>query len=156
MIYQGSARHPVRTLIIHCTATPSNWRPKDTPAQRVQAIRRIHMVDRGWRDIGYHRLIDRDGTALQGRPDDQIGSHVAGHNSGTIGISLFGGITSKAGDPFLKNYTPAQEATLIREISRYSGLTTIIAIRGHNEYDNGKACPGFNVPAWLKQHGILN
>lgn len=149
MIYQGKARHPVTGIFIHCTATPSDWRPKDTPQQRVEAIRQMHITERGWRDIGYHWLIDRDGTVLPGRPEAQIGAHVAGHNSGTIGISLFGGITSKMHDPFMKNYTAAQADALRSLIEDIKMRTDIKSIRGHNEVDNGKACPGFWVPEWL-------
>lgn len=149
MIYQGKARYPVTGIFIHCTATPSDWRQKDTPQQRVEAIRQMHIKERGWSDIGYHWLIDRDGTVLPGRPETQIGAHVAGHNAGTIGISLFGGLTSKTHDPFVKNYTATQEAALRSLIEDIKMRTEIKRIRGHNEVDSGKACPGFWVPDWL-------
>jgi len=154
VIYQGAARYPVRTLVVHCTATPANWRPGDTPQQRVAAIRRIHMVDRGWKDVGYHWLIDRDGTVVPGRPETQIGSHVAGHNTGSLGISLFGGIASKPRDPFLRNYTREQEAALAELIRDLQGRTDVSQILGHNQLDSGKACPGFYVPAWLAEQKI--
>lgn len=149
MIYQGKARHPVTGIFIHCTATPPDWRPKDTPQQRVEAIRQMHITERGWSDIGYHWLIDREGTVLPGRKETVVGAHVAGHNSGTIGISLFGGLTSKTHDPFMKNYTAAQADALRSLIEDIKMRTDIKSIRGHNEVDNGKACPGFWVPEWL-------
>ena len=114
----------------------------------------MHITERGWRDIGYHWLIDRDGTVLPGRPEAQIGAHVAGHNSGTIGISLFGGITSKMRDPFLKNYTSRQEVALLDLIEDIRARTKITSIRGHNQVDAGKACPGFWVPDWLAAEGM--
>ena len=158
MILQGKARHPVTRLIIHCTATPATWRAQETPRQRVEAIRQMHVLPppkgRGWRDIGYHWLIDRDGTVLPGRPEGQIGSHVAGHNAGSIGVSLFGGKTSRHRDPFARNYTPAQEAALLRLIADIGRRTRLSEISGHNQYDDGKACPGFWVPDWLECHGI--
>ena len=149
MIYQGKARHPVTEIFIHCTATPSEWRTKDTPQQRLEAIRQMHIKERGWADIGYHWLIDRDGTVMQGRNETVIGAHVAGHNAGTIGISLFGGITSKTHDPFMKNYTAAQTEALRSLIADIKARTKITSIRGHNQVDSGKACPGFWVPDWL-------
>lgn len=154
MITQGKARVPVTGIFIHCTATPSDWRPKDTPAQRVEAIRQMHIKERGWRDIGYHWLIDRDGTVLPGRKETEIGAHVAGYNTGTIGISLFGGITSKPHDPFAKNFTSAQEVALLDLIHDICQRTKITSIRGHNQVDSGKACPGFWVPDWLKAEGV--
>lgn len=153
MIYQGSAKYPVTGIFIHCTATPSVWRPKDTSAQRVAAIKSMHTdpkpKGRGWRDIGYHWLIDRDGTILPGRPETQIGAHVEGHNRGTIGVSLFGGQTSRHRDPFGRNFTPEQERALIDVISDLCHRANIEWIKGHNQVDAGKACPGFWVPDWL-------
>jgi len=149
MIYQGKARHPVTEIFIHCTATPSDWRPNDTSKQRLEAIRQMHIKERGWRDIGYHWLIDRDGWVMAGRAETEIGAHVAGHNTGTIGISLFGGLTSQTHDKFSKNYTSAQEAALRNLIEQIKVRTDIKMIRGHNQVDSGKACPGFWVPDWL-------
>lgn len=149
MIYQGKARYPVSEIFIHCTATPSDWRHKDTPQQRAEAIRQMHIKERGWADIGYHWLIDRDGTVMRGRNETVIGAHVAGHNAGTIGISLFGGITSKTHDPFMKNYTAAQGDAIRSLIEDIKMRTDIKSIRGHNQVDSGKACPGFWVPDWL-------
>lgn len=158
MIYQGKARYPVTAIIIHCTATPANWRPDDTPRGRVEAIRRMHTAPppqgRGWRDIGYHWLIDRDGTVLPGRPETEVGAHVAGRNAGTIGVSLFGGLTSQPKDAFLRNYTPAQESALLRLLAEIGRRTAISEISGHRQYDKGKACPGFWVPDWLRARGI--
>lgn len=155
MIYHGKARIPVTGIFVHCTATPSDWRSGASSAVRVEAIRQMHIKERGWRDIGYHWLIDRDGTVLPGREETEIGAHVAGHNSGTIGISLFGGITSKPKDPFLKNFTAQQGGTLLDLIGDIRARTTIITIRGHNEVDSGKACPGFWVPDWLCAEGVV-
>lgn len=154
MIYQGSARYPVTGIVIHCTATPATWRAADTSLQRVEAIRQMHITERGWRDIGYHWLIDRDGRLLPGRRETEIGAHVAGHNSGTIGVSLFGGSTSQPRDLFGKNYTPAQASALQRIIADIRLRTNVAWIRGHNQFDAGKACPGFQVPDWLRAVGI--
>lgn len=154
MIYQGKARAPVTGIVIHCTATPSDWRAGATSDERLEAIRQMHIKERGWRDIGYHWLIDRDGTLLRGRPETEIGAHVAGHNTGTIGISLFGGITSRTKDMFAKNYTSRQEVALLDLIGDIRARTKITSIRGHNEFDSGKACPGFWVPDWLRAEGV--
>jgi N-acetyl-anhydromuramyl-L-alanine amidase AmpD len=154
MIFQGKARVPVTGIFVHCTATPSDWRAGDSSQGRVEAIRQMHIKERGWADIGYHWLIDRDGTVLPGRRETVIGAHVAGHNAGTIGISLFGGLTSKPHDPFLKNFTSRQEVALLDLIGDIRARTAIAWIRGHNEVDSGKACPGFWVPDWLKAERV--
>lgn len=154
MILQGAAKIPVTGVFVHCTATPANWRHNGTSAERVEAIRQMHIRERGWKDIGYHWLIDRDGTILPGRPETVVGAHVAGHNSGTLGVSLFGGQTSGPQDPFLKNYTLKQETALLRLLADIKSRTKIAWVKGHNQVDDGKACPGFWVPSWLTGHRL--
>ncbi|NBT33029.1 MAG: hypothetical protein EBT13_14305 [Rhodobacteraceae bacterium] len=148
MIYQGSARYPVREIVVHCTATPPSWMGNGTFAERFAEIRRWHMQDRGWADIGYHHVIDRDGATMPGRAETVIGAGVEGHNSGVIHISLIGGGGSAATDAFSRNFTAAQDATLRRLIKEISTRTAIARVSGHNEWA-AKACPGFFVPDWL-------
>lgn len=143
------AMRPIKEIIVHCTATRPDFMAKATAAQRVAEIRRWHMQDRGWKDTGYHWLIDRDGAVMTGRPVDQVGAHVQGHNTGTIGISLFGGHGSAETDAFAKHFTAAQEKALRDLIGGLrERFPTITTVSGHNQYA-AKACPGFNVPAWL-------
>lgn len=139
---------PVTEIIVHCTATPPDWRGKQPFSLKVAEIRRWHVEERGWSDIGYHYLIDRPGTLAVGRPLDRVGAHVAGHNIGTIGICLLGGAGSAATDQFSDNYTPEQEAALRQLIAELKAkYPSIKKVSGHNEYA-AKACPGFNVARW--------
>jgi hypothetical protein len=139
---------PINEIIIHCTATRPDWWEGETVDQKVAEIRRWHMDDRGWKDIGYHFLIDRDGKVVHGRALDKVGAHVVGHNTGTIGIALFGGHGSAETDKFADNFTAAQEKALRDLIAELrSDFPTIKKVSGHNEYA-AKACPGFNVPKW--------
>jgi len=149
ILYQGAARHPVDEIIVHCSATRPDWYRSLSLQAKRDEIRRWHLAN-GWSDIGYHWLIDRDGAVLSGRPETVIGSHVAGHNSGSIGICLIGGHGSSESDPFLRNFTAAQDVTLRQLIAGVSARTRITKVSGHNEYA-AKACPGFNVPAWFKE-----
>lgn len=148
VIHQGSARHPVTEIIVHCSATRPGWMAGQSLASKVAEIRRWHMRDRGWRDIGYHGIIDRDGAYARGRAYSEIGAHCVGHNAGTIGICLLGGHDAAASDRFSDHYTAAQDTTLRRIIAEISGLTRIARVRGHNDYA-AKACPGFDVTRWL-------
>ncbi|MDT8856446.1 N-acetylmuramoyl-L-alanine amidase [Paracoccaceae bacterium Fryx2] len=150
MIWQGSARHPVREVIVHCTATRPDWMAGRPLAEKRAEVRRWHMQERGWMDIGYHWLIDRDGKIAAGRPETVIGAHVEGHNSGTIGISLIGGADSAASDPFSRHFTPAQDISLRQLLQGIGMRTQITTISGHNDYA-AKACPGFSVSQWLKE-----
>jgi peptidoglycan hydrolase-like protein with peptidoglycan-binding domain len=149
LIYQGSARYPVREIVLHCSATPPDWMAK-VPLQDQRAeIRRWHLAN-GWSDIGYHWLIGRDGTVLAGRPETVIGAGVLGHNSGVIHVCLIGGFGSAATDQFSQNFTAAQDIAAGQMIQAIGMRTQISLISGHNQYA-AKACPGFTVAQWLKE-----
>jgi N-acetyl-anhydromuramyl-L-alanine amidase AmpD len=144
MVFQGTARYPVTEVILHCADTRPDWMMGRPLVEKVAEIRRWHVQQRGWRDIGYHWLIDRDGAVAPGRKETEIGAHVEGHNRGTIGICLIGGYGASADDPFAKNFTGAQAATLKRVVGEIRGRTAIQKVSGHNDY-SAKACPGFRV-----------
>ena len=148
MIKQGSRQIPVTEIIVHCSATRPDWMKDATSTAKVDEIRRWHVQDRGWRDIGYHWIIDRDGTVKPGRPENQIGAHVAGHNTGTLGVCLIGGHGSSERDQFSEHFTPAQNKALRTLIDLIETRATIKRVSGHNQYA-AKACPGFNVPAFM-------
>ena len=71
-------------VILHCSATPDkgNW-------VNAEVIDDWHR-DRGWRCIGYHWVIKRDGVIEKGREENEIGAHARGHNKGSIGVCLVG------------------------------------------------------------------
>lgn len=149
MLYQGAARYPVHEVVVHCSATRPDWMADaGLPAQFAE-IRRWHMQDRGWRDIGYHWVIGRDGKVLAGRPETEIGAHVVDHNRGTIGICLIGGHGSTERDRFAQHFTAAQDITLRQLLQGIGMRAQIRRISGHNEYA-AKACPGFTVSKWLE------
>ena len=142
-------RH-VDEIIIHCTATRPDWWAGKSAEVKTNEVRNWH-TSKGWSDIGYHYLIDRDGTVVTGRPLDRTGAHVKGHNTGTVGISLFGGFGGSAGDSFADNFTEDQERALLDLIAKLkSDHPSITKVSGHNQYA-AKACPCFSVPAWLKK-----
>ncbi len=144
MLYQGKARYPVTEIILHCADTRPDWMAGRPISEKVAEIRRWHVQQRGWRDIGYHWVIDRDGTVAPGRRETEIGAHVENHNRGTLGICLLGGFGASADDLFEKNFTGAQAAAVKRLISEIKWRTEIERISGHNDY-SAKACPGFLV-----------
>lgn len=144
MIYQGSRRHPVREAVIHCSATRPTWYENRTGEDKVREIRRWHVQENGWRNIGYHFLIDRDGKVFCGRKLTEIGAHVAGRNSGTIGICLIGGFGSNERDRFEQHFTEAQRTSLKLLVADLNTKTDLRTISGHNQYAR-KACPGFQV-----------
>lgn len=128
-------------IVIHYSATyeDQNLTVKD--------IDRMHRA-RGWKMVGYHWIIRRDGVVEQGRPESMTGAHVGGQNSGKIGICCIGG-TNRATGPNVgvDNRTDAQIAAqikLIREcLKRYPGAKVV----GHRDLA-ATQCPGFDVQSW--------
>ena len=136
----------INEIILHCTATPEG---KDYD---VETIRRWHVQGNGWRDIGYHYVIYRDGTIHLGRPLDQTGAHTSGHNASTIGIVYVGGCAADGKTP-KDTRTPAQKEALRTLCKVLCDTLDITKISGHRDYA-AKACPSFDVKAWRKEAGI--
>ncbi len=127
----------INEIIIHCSATK--------PSMNIGAdwIRELHVKQNGWRDIGYHFVIHRNGAVEDGRPVNEVGAHCKDHNTNTIGICMVGGI-SNTGRPE-NNFTPEQfESTQLLINATVEQYPSITKLSGHNEYAN-KACPCFKV-----------
>ena len=139
----------ISQIVIHCAATRPEWMDGQSAQAKVDEIDKWHR-DRGFRKIGYHYFIDRDGVVVRGRDIQEEGAHTLGQNKDSIGICLAGGHGSAMNDPFSKNYTDAQDQALrvlINELQvRIPGIKKI---SGHNDYTKAKACPGFQVSRWL-------
>jgi N-acetylmuramoyl-L-alanine amidase len=142
---------PLNEIIVHCAATRPDWMQGRPISEKVEAIRRWHTDPKpkgnGWRDIGYHYVIDRDGAVATGRPLDQVGAHVAGRNTNTIGICLLGGFGSNERDRFEQHFTTAQDRALRKLIAELMKAHGKMAVTGHNQFA-AKACPGFHAPTW--------
>lgn len=63
----------INEIIVHCSATPEG---KDYTAQD---ITRWHKA-RGFKTIGYHYVVYRDGSVHAGRAESKVGAHCYGHN----------------------------------------------------------------------------
>ena len=137
----------ITEIFIHCSATQPNWMASNSCQQKVDEIRRWHK-DKGWSDIGYHFVVDRQGDVCVGRPVEKVGAHAKGHNSNSIGICLIGGFGSDANDKFEENYTDLQRKALDNLLKDLTGTYSNAKIRGHNEV-SAKACPGFKVEEYL-------
>lgn len=115
-------------LVYHHTAI-KNISPED--------IDKLHK-NKGWKGIGYHYYIRKDGTIYKGREDDAEGSHVKGHNKESIGICVEGN--------FEDEYLSDKQIESLRKLSVYICLKyNIKDILPHKEL--GKTlCPGKNFP----------
>lgn len=83
----------VHRAIVHHTVRPRRHPRRAGPAV-VRRLCRSHVHDRGFRDIGYHFLIDRYGRVYEGRAGGTrrplVGAHAEGHNDATFGVALIG------------------------------------------------------------------
>ena len=126
----------INKIIIHCAATPEGRN------FTVEDIRRWHL-QRGFRDIGYHFYLTRNGEIHRGRPLEKIGAHCLNHNRHSIGICYEGGLDAE-GCPS-DTRTLEQKASLLallRELKRIFPRALII---GHHDLKPVKACPCFDA-----------
>ncbi len=125
----------INKMIIHCSATPPDM---DIGAAEINQWHK----EKGWKGIGYHYVIRRNGVVEKGRSIDLVEAHCSGQNKGSIGICYIGGVDEN-GKP-KDNRTQTQKESLNRLVASLQLVFGEMEICGHNEFSN-KACPSFNV-----------
>lgn len=132
----------IKEIILHCSAT------KQSQNITVDDIRKWHIKDNGWSDVGYHYIIELDGSISNGRPVEIAGAHCKGRNQNSIGICYIGGL-SEDGEP--KNTLNEEQKEslfqLVKDLLDEYNLK-VSDIHCHNEYAN-KACPSFGID-WFR------
>lgn len=135
---------PITHIVIHCTATPAG---REVTIKELDAWHR----QRGFTKIGYHYVVHLDGKVSVGRPEKEVGAHVAGHNSTTIGISYVGGVDADNVNKAVDTRTPAQKAALARLVGELLSRYPDAHVLGHRDFPGvAKACPSFDVKSWWK------
>jgi N-acetylmuramoyl-L-alanine amidase len=132
--HAGSDMPVVRRIVIHCSATP--------PGGYIDSAARIHnmhLKENGWSAIGYHYVVKLDGSIEGGRPLNRTGAGVRGYNDDSLHI------------PSSAEYTQAQWDSL-RDLClalwHQYGEPEIV---GHTDLNALKACPCFDVEAWVQK-----
>jgi len=127
-------------IVLHCTATPQTT--------TVESIKRHWKDVLKWKSVGYHRLIEPDGTINKLSHFDNPTNGVKGFNHNSIHISYIGGVDSK--NKPLDNRTDAQKAAI--EDCIYEAISYIksqnpskkFVIQGHRDFPGvSKACPSY-------------
>ena len=129
---------PITHLIIHHSASARTTTVKD--------IREWHRA-RGWTDIGYHWVIDGEGHIRQGRPWEQIGAHVKGHNRNSFGVCVVGDNTRPD-----RRWTQTQAASLGFLVDAVRVFYPKIQVLGHRDTGAATDCPGLDIHQ-LREHG---
>lgn len=136
--------------VIHCSATREN------SSFSFKQCKDFHMKKRGYRDIGYHYYIEKDGSLHLGRDLKTPGAHVKGHNSNSIGICYEGGldVNGKGKD----TRTELQKTTMTILLCHLLTIFPNMDIKGHRDFSPDldgdgvieknewvKLCPCFSV-----------
>ena len=146
------------TIILHCTATKEGYN------MTVEQIDRLHKKN-GWRGIGYHFVIYRDGSVHDGRDINEVGAHAAPYNTGSVGIVYVGGldVNGKPKDTRTQEQKDAMFA-LVKKLMEMYPIKKVIGHRDISPDKNGngiierkewiKACPCFEVSEWVKENRL--
>lgn len=117
-------------MIIHCSDS-DNKNHDD-----ISIIDNWHKA-RGFKKVGYHYFIKKNGDIQTGRKEDEVGAHCSGYNQNSIGICLSG----------KKEFTEKQMISLkelcLKLLIKYS--LTKQDILPHNAFNKNKTCPNFDV-----------
>ena len=126
----------ITEIIVHCSATPEgqNFTTEDIDHWHKQ---------KGWQGIGYHYVIELDGSVHKGRNEEVIGAHCLGHNVYSIGVCYIGGLDKWTKAP-KDTRTDAQKQALIDLLKRLKEKYPNAIIYGHRDFSK-KNCPCFDA-----------
>lgn len=138
--------HTPDRVTVHHTVTANE---AQDGAQQVRNIQNFHQ-NQNWSDIGYHYVISWDGTIYRGNPEDRIGAHAGGDNTGNLGIAVLG--------TFHQSVAPSDaQIDSLTQMLRYLGDKHGISlersnVQGHGEWPGQSTqCPGGNLQNQLDQ-----
>tara|TARA_R110002012_G_scaffold224816_2_gene396768 strand:+ start:89 stop:523 length:435 start_codon:yes stop_codon:yes gene_type:complete len=137
MVQTEKEMRNINEIIIHCSATREG---QDIP---VETIKKWHVEDRGWSDIGYHFYININGEIKGGRDIAKTGAHCKNHNRNSIGICYCGGVEADGKTP-KDTRTEEQKQALLSVLKTMKAMYPKATIYSHNEFAN-KACPSFDA-----------
>lgn len=117
--------------------------------REILRIQRYHQGNKGWADIGYHYIVDREGRVWQGRPVSYQGAHAKGNaNRGNVGIVILGNYSQRK-----QSLTRRQRESLKLLVLKLGRIFSISQnhLYTHSEILPGHTtCPGPNINAYAK------
>ncbi|MCX7746065.1 MAG: N-acetylmuramoyl-L-alanine amidase [Clostridia bacterium] len=130
-------------------------------SEGIKALQTFHQEERKWSDLGYHFVINGSGTIYEGREIHIKGCHVAGANTGKIGISMMGNFQDKGFfrnlvDDELTSPTTQQMLSLKQLVRVVDCNYWIDKAGGHRDFDSSRQCPGDNAYPILVRHQLIN
>lgn len=126
----------IEYIAVHCTAGSQ----KQTIADLQAEFRR-----KGWKNPGYHYVVDKDGKITQLLDEEKISNGVKGFNSVAVNVAYIGGIDSSGNAT--DNRTEAQKKALRQLLANLKKKYPDAVVQGHRDFSpdtngNGK------VDAW--------
>lgn len=137
-IYPDALQDSYQTLVIH----HSGFYEQDGLSTLLE-IQRAHREDRGWADVGYHFMVDKDGTIYEGRDLTVRGVHVEGFNTGSLGVCLMGDFRFEAPSDAQLNATYALNDWIVYR-------TGVTHLAGHKDFNDFTVCPGAMIANQLE------
>ena len=128
----------VRYIVLHCSATRCD---RDYTEKM---LLRDHLA-RGFRKVGYHFYIRKDGTRTQHRMLLEVGAHARPYNRCSIGICYEGGLDEQ-GRP-ANTLTERQKECMADLIGILRRMFPKAKVVGHRDLPGTtpKACPCFDA-----------
>ena len=151
----------MKYLVLHCTATPEG-REVTSDEIRHWHTDPVKKGGRGWKQVGYTDMIHLDGRVerLVGNNEDaevdpwEVTNGAKGYNTVSRHVVYVGGL-SKDGKTAKDTRTEAQLKAMTAYVRDFHARFPQIRIVGHGELPGvKKACPSFDVAAWLRSIGI--
>lgn len=132
-------------VVIH-TSGSYDYKAKAVVYPTIASIRAYHISHNGWRDVGYHWVVEEDGKGQRGRADGDVGAHVGGFNEHSLGLCVSG-----HGD--FAPFNDAQWTEALRKCAQWCELYRVPVrnVIGHREAGEhgappvSKTCPGVKV-----------
>ncbi|MEL7672484.1 MAG: N-acetylmuramoyl-L-alanine amidase [Chloroflexota bacterium] len=135
--YPGDLRDVYRTVVVHHSVLY-----EEDDVMTMREIQAEHMDKRRWADVGYHFGVGRSGAVFEGRSLRARGTHVAGYNTGSVGVVFFGNFQEQSP-------TPEQLEAGTRLINWLALRLELTHLAGHAEFNDWSECPGANMIYYL-------
>lgn len=124
--YSTRSLDKISQIVVHHSASTTH---------KAEDFARWHVQQRGWAGIGYHYIIEKDGTIIQGNPLENISYNVTNHNTKSIGICLSGNFD-------IEEPTTQQLNSLRKLINHLRNLLPQpLQVYGHRDFGS-TSCPG--------------